>query len=223
MATVCGAVERINRLVTVRSLHGRYSAEIGDVVVGRVLEASSSPPEPRCLAGMPQQRALGRLLTHSRAGVGEAVAGGSGVEAGGCAAAVSRQFAGGRAAPPHGRGRAQHARVLQGGGLDTGAPAGRQLRRRAAAAAHGAAASKPNGDPWARSPGAPQAEVQSVHHDGTIMLHTRHAKFGKLRHGQAVSVPASLVKRQQRHVQQLTAAGGRPVGLRALPPAAPAP
>ncbi len=37
-ATVCGVVNRVNKLVTVRPLHRRYAAEIGDVVVGRVTE-----------------------------------------------------------------------------------------------------------------------------------------------------------------------------------------
>ena len=38
VATVCGVVEKVNKLMTVRVLHSRYSAEIGDVVVGRVTE-----------------------------------------------------------------------------------------------------------------------------------------------------------------------------------------
>lgn len=37
-ATVCGAVHRVNRLVTVQPLKTRYMAETGDVVVGRVTE-----------------------------------------------------------------------------------------------------------------------------------------------------------------------------------------
>lgn len=41
VATVCGAVDRVNKLVTVRTLHRRYAAEIGDVVVGRVSEVVS--------------------------------------------------------------------------------------------------------------------------------------------------------------------------------------
>ena len=41
VATVSGVVEKVNRLVTVRTLHSRYSAEVGDVVVGRVVEVRS--------------------------------------------------------------------------------------------------------------------------------------------------------------------------------------
>jgi exosome complex component RRP4 len=38
VASVCGVIDRVNKLVTVRTLHRRYAAEIGDVVVGRVSE-----------------------------------------------------------------------------------------------------------------------------------------------------------------------------------------
>lgn len=37
-ATVAGVVERVNKLVAVRPLRARYAAEVGDVVVGRVVE-----------------------------------------------------------------------------------------------------------------------------------------------------------------------------------------
>jgi exosome complex component RRP4 len=37
-ATVSGLVERVNKLVAVRPLRARYAAEVGDVVVGRVVE-----------------------------------------------------------------------------------------------------------------------------------------------------------------------------------------
>ena len=40
-ATVCGCIERVNKLVTVRALHRRYKAEIGDIVIGRVTEIVS--------------------------------------------------------------------------------------------------------------------------------------------------------------------------------------
>ncbi|XP_021906851.1 exosome complex component RRP4 homolog [Carica papaya] len=38
VATVCGVVERVNKLVYVRALRARYKPEVGDIVVGRVLE-----------------------------------------------------------------------------------------------------------------------------------------------------------------------------------------
>ncbi|PIA39345.1 hypothetical protein AQUCO_02600059v1 [Aquilegia coerulea] len=38
VATLCGVVERVNKLVYVRTLRARYKPEIGDIVVGRVIE-----------------------------------------------------------------------------------------------------------------------------------------------------------------------------------------
>ena len=37
IASVCGVVERVNKLISVRSLKSRYIPKIGDVVVARVL------------------------------------------------------------------------------------------------------------------------------------------------------------------------------------------
>ncbi|XP_068663210.1 exosome complex component RRP4 homolog [Aristolochia californica] len=38
VATLCGVVERVNKLVYVRALRARYKPEIGDIIVGRVIE-----------------------------------------------------------------------------------------------------------------------------------------------------------------------------------------
>ncbi|KAF7818280.1 exosome complex component RRP4-like protein [Senna tora] len=40
VATVCGVVERVNKLVYVRALRSRYKPEVGDIVVGRVIEVA---------------------------------------------------------------------------------------------------------------------------------------------------------------------------------------
>jgi exosome complex component RRP4 len=40
VATLCGVVERVNKLVYVRPLKTRYQAQLGDVVVGRVTEVA---------------------------------------------------------------------------------------------------------------------------------------------------------------------------------------
>ncbi|KAJ9171916.1 hypothetical protein P3X46_015215 [Hevea brasiliensis] len=40
VATVCGVVERVNMLVYVRSLRSRFKPEIGDIIVGRVVEVA---------------------------------------------------------------------------------------------------------------------------------------------------------------------------------------
>ncbi|XXG80746.1 hypothetical protein AAC387_Pa09g1538 [Persea americana] len=38
VATLCGVVERVNKLVYVRALRARYKPEVGDIIVGRVVE-----------------------------------------------------------------------------------------------------------------------------------------------------------------------------------------
>ena len=48
------------------------------------------------------------------------------------------------------------------------------------------------------------AEVQSVHHDGTPLLHTRSFKYGKLENGLLVKVPPYLVPRQKQHFISLS-------------------
>ncbi|KAL7151333.1 hypothetical protein ABFS83_04G023600 [Erythranthe nasuta] len=40
VATLCGVVERVNKLVYVRSLRARYKPEIGDIIIGRVIEVA---------------------------------------------------------------------------------------------------------------------------------------------------------------------------------------
>jgi exosome complex component RRP4 len=37
-ASVAGVVERVNKLISVRPIKNRYSGEVGDVIVGRILE-----------------------------------------------------------------------------------------------------------------------------------------------------------------------------------------
>ena len=41
-SSVCGAVERVNKLVCARPVNSRYFPEVGDVVVGRVVEVAPS-------------------------------------------------------------------------------------------------------------------------------------------------------------------------------------
>ncbi|TVU15210.1 hypothetical protein EJB05_38717 [Eragrostis curvula] len=38
VATLCGVVERVNKLIYVRTLRARYKPEVGDIIVGRVIE-----------------------------------------------------------------------------------------------------------------------------------------------------------------------------------------
>jgi exosome complex component RRP4 len=41
ISTVAGLVERVNKLVAVLPIRARYSAEVGDVVVGRIRDVVS--------------------------------------------------------------------------------------------------------------------------------------------------------------------------------------
>lgn len=45
-----------------------------------------------------------------------------------------------------------------------------------------------------------QAEVQAVHQDGQVLLHTRSSRYGLLENGQIIQVSSCLVKRQRQHV-----------------------
>mmetsp|Transcript_14139 Transcript_14139/g.24066 ORF Transcript_14139/g.24066 Transcript_14139/m.24066 type:complete len:308 (+) Transcript_14139:2-925(+) len=47
------------------------------------------------------------------------------------------------------------------------------------------------------------AEVQQFYHDGSMSLHTRNLKYGKLQNGQFLSVPAALIKRGKSHFLSL--------------------
>ncbi len=49
--------------------------------------------------------------------------------------------------------------------------------------------------------------MQAIHHDGTVMLHTRSSKYGLLTQGRVVRVPAELVRRQRHHFQKLEGVG----------------
>lgn len=54
-----------------------------------------------------------------------------------------------------------------------------------------------------------QAEVQAVHHDGSIMLHTRSSKYGRLQGGLVVAATPTLIKRQKQHFVQLGGGTGK--------------
>ncbi|GBG80774.1 hypothetical protein CBR_g31328 [Chara braunii] len=51
------------------------------------------------------------------------------------------------------------------------------------------------------------AEVQSFFQDGSINLHTRSLKYGKLENGQLVTVPPYVIKRIKQHFQSLEECG----------------
>lgn len=53
----------------------------------------------------------------------------------------------------------------------------------------------------------PQAEVQTVRADGQVQLHVRDAVASKLPPGMLVTIPATLVRPQRKHVYHWPAAG----------------
>ncbi|XP_026764593.1 exosome complex component RRP4 [Galleria mellonella] len=136
-ASVAGVMEKVNKLICIRPLKSRYVGEIGDVVVGRVLEV--------------QQRRW-KVETNSRLDS-----------------------------------------VLQ---LSSVNLPGGELRRRSAEDEQMMRKHLQEGD-------LISAEVQSVFSDGSLSLHTRSLKYGKLTQGTLVKVYPSLIKRRKNHFHNL--------------------
>ncbi|KAK9908925.1 hypothetical protein WJX75_004740 [Coccomyxa subellipsoidea] len=141
IATVCGLVERVNKLVSVRPLQQRYSAALGDIVIGRVAEVAGK---------------RWKIDLNARQDV-----------------------------------------ALQLSSVDL--PGGAQRRR--------TAEDEINMRSIFQEGDLISAEVQSLHADGSIALHTRSAKYGKLSGGQAVTVSPNLIKRQKQHFNVLANLG----------------
>ncbi|XP_024372197.1 exosome complex component RRP4 homolog isoform X1 [Physcomitrium patens] len=137
LATVCGVVERVNRLVSVRPLRARYNAETGDVVVGRVTEVGGN----RWKVDVNSRKDAELLL----------------------------------------------AAVNLPGGIQRRRTAIDELNMR---------------DLYVEND-LISAEVQSLHQDGSLHLHTRSLKYGKLGNGQLVKVAPYLIKRLKQHFHQL--------------------
>ncbi|CAK1599546.1 unnamed protein product [Parnassius mnemosyne] len=136
-SSVAGVMQKVNKLICIRPLKSRYVGEIGDVVVGRVLEV--------------QQRRW-KIETNSRLDS-----------------------------------------VLQ---LSSVNLPGGELRRRSAEDEQMMRKHLQEGD-------LISAEVQSVFSDGSLSLHTRSLKYGKLVQGTLVKVFPSLIKRRKNHFHNL--------------------
>lgn len=137
VATLCGVVERVNKLVYVRSLRSRYKPETGDIIVGRVVEVA-------------QKR--WRLEINSN----------------------------------------QDAVLMLS---SVTLPDGIQRRR--------TAVDELNMRNIFEENDVISAEVRNLQHDGTLQLHARSDKYGKLERGQLLSAPSYLVKRRKQHFHQL--------------------
>uniref|UniRef100_A0A131XRC4 Exosome complex component RRP4 n=1 Tax=Hyalomma excavatum TaxID=257692 RepID=A0A131XRC4_9ACAR len=137
LSSVAGAVEKVNKLITVRPLKTRYIGEIGDVVVGRIVEVQ----QRRWKVEMASRLNASLLLSSVN---------------------------------------------LPGGELRRKSAEDELLMRQYLC----------EGD-------LISAEVQSVFADGSLSLHTRSLKYGKLGQGTLVLVSPSLIKRCKTHFHNL--------------------
>ncbi|XP_066141731.1 exosome complex component RRP4 [Euwallacea fornicatus] len=136
-ASVAGVKEQVNKLISVRPLKSRYNGQVGEVLVGRIMEV---------------QQKRWKVDTNSRL---------------------------------------DSALLLSSVNLPGG-----ELRRRSVEDQHMMRQYLREGD-------LISAEVQSVFTDGTLSLHTRSLKYGKLGQGILVKVFPSLVKKCKLHFHNL--------------------
>ncbi|XP_047514399.1 exosome complex component RRP4 isoform X1 [Pieris napi] len=132
-SSVAGVMQKVNKLICIHPLKSRYVGEIGDVVVGRVIEV---------------QQKRWKVETNSRLDS-----------------------------------------VLQ---LSSVNLPGGELRRRSAEDEQMMRQLLKEGD-------LISAEVQSIYSDGSLSLHTRSLKYGKLQQGVMVKVFPSLIRRRKNH------------------------
>lgn len=135
-ASVAGVVERVNKLISVTPVKTRYNGEIGDVVVGRIVEVQ-------------QKRWKVDIMS-----------------------------------------RLDAVLMLSSVNLPGG-----ELRRRSAEDELTMRRYLEEGD-------LISAEVQNIFNDGSLSLHTRSLKYGKLGQGCLVNVSPSLIKRRKTHFHQ---------------------
>lgn len=141
LATVCGVVERVDKLVYVRTLRARYKPEVGDIVVGRVIEVA--------------QKRWRVELNFTQDGV----------------------------------------LMLSSMNMPDGSQRRRtsvdELNMRNIFVEHDVVC----------------AEVRSIQHDGSLQLHARSQKYGKLEKGQLLKVDPYLVKRSKHHFHYIESLG----------------
>uniref|UniRef100_G3MPB7 Uncharacterized protein n=1 Tax=Amblyomma maculatum TaxID=34609 RepID=G3MPB7_AMBMU len=137
LSSVAGVIEKVNKLITVRPLKTRYNGEIGDVVIGRIVEVQ----QRRWKVEMASRLNASLLLSSVN---------------------------------------------LPGGELRRKSAEDELLMRQYLC----------EGD-------LISAEVQSIFSDGSLSLHTRSLKYGKLGQGTLVLVSPSLIKRCKIHFHSL--------------------
>lgn len=136
-ASVAGVVAKVNKLIYVQPLKSRYNGQVGDVVIGRILEV---------------QQKRWKVETFSRL---------------------------------------SSVLLLSSVNLPGG-----ELRRRGVQDQRDMKHYLTDGD-------LISAEVQQVFHDGSLSLHTRSLKYGKLNLGSLICVPPALIKRCKNHFHNL--------------------
>ncbi|GAA5983414.1 hypothetical protein JCM11641_007841 [Rhodosporidiobolus odoratus] len=141
LASVAGTLERVNKLVSVKPLRTKYRGEVGDLVVGRIVEVG---PKRWKVETNASQNAVLMLSSINLPG------------------GVQR-------------------RKLESDEL--------QMRT------------------FFQEGDLLVAEVQAFFGDGAMSLHTRSLKYGKLKNGQLVSLPPSLISRQKSHFHTLPSLG----------------
>ncbi|GAA5904780.1 hypothetical protein JCM8208_001352 [Rhodotorula glutinis] len=141
LASVAGTLERVNKLVSVRPLRTKYRGEVGDLVIGRIVEVG---PKRWKVETHASQNAVLMLSSINLPG------------------GVQR-------------------RKLESDEL--------QMRT------------------FFQEGDLLVAEVQAFFGDGAMSLHTRSLKYGKLKNGQLVTIPPSLVLRQKSHFHSLAQLG----------------
>jgi exosome complex component RRP4 len=137
LSSVAGVVQRVNKLISVKSLKSRYIGDVGDVVVGRVIELGQKRWK------VDTKSRLDSILMLSSVNLPGGVL----------------------------RRRSEEDERMMREYLDSG--------------------------------DLISAEVQSIFSDGSLSLHTRSLKYGKLGQGVLVEVSPSLVQRRKTHFHNL--------------------
>lgn len=188
-ATVAGQVSRVDRLVRVApALPGaRYSADVGDVVVGRVAEVSGK--RWRVDLGGKHDAALALSAVSLPP-----------VAVGGGASATTDEA---------GMAGIDEEGDDDGGGGGTAASPTAASSAAAVVARRRGAEDEASMREILKEGDLLSAEVQAVHaSDGSLLLHARSSKYGKLTSpGQLVKLPASSVGRQRQQFNELRGCG----------------
>ncbi|EFA80604.1 Exosome complex exonuclease [Heterostelium album PN500] len=141
LASVCGLVERVDKLVSVRPFKARYHGEIGDIVVGRITQVGSK----RWKVDVAARQDYILMLTA----------------------------------------------INLPGGIQRRRTSSDELQMRNFFVENDLV----------------YAEVQAINQDGSVALHTRNQRYGKLQNGTFMSVPPSLIKRGKIHYHSLESIG----------------